>query len=962
MFNIKRSWALGDCKPKVTEQGLPEAEFTKSSNNKKAAAQMLQSSRTLGRLGVNKSIDLFRDIFESATRKDLTLHEMTDADLKKFKWELQDRESWVEQGFGTTGTALRVLEANLKRIPGGKDLYNDIRNISAYHREHTRVNNNRISVITDEIGKLAGNIEYTDNQGNTVKGIDIDKLAKLETKVVGARNQAEKEAAINEITNYLGALNSENSRTAAGDLYLSVRDAMENTPISELTRTDVNGNKVPWGAKEQESLKTIQDNWFEMRKDLVGVLKNALRTEKQIISQTDRNEGGRRRLTEYLDRIDQYINTLEFKESNQPSGRKYDVSGKEKFEWGLDGKKNYELNTELGYMPHYVLTITKDLQMFNDYAMDHTQTKSAFEVFSDQVRLWEGGQGILNRVKSRQDINQEYYSRNPFLFLSKYLHEVASYNHQVSLKKATQGVFNMMIDFKRNAKDLSKDQDMVNRFVEQAADVVNTLTESALGQNQATNGFSDKMSRALTGLMFIRTMGFNTRSAIRNKGQVLLEKIRMGYFRRNEASDYLTDTTIESDMKLEAKKHGILWTRDGNFLKKLQTAYYDSQGIEGTKGTLEERPLLPGLREVTDPKTGKKTIEMVDETMADRLLEAINKVAQKGSVLHTMVENTNRFGSFRVGFAAAHKNLSKQPQWWVEQEMGRINTTPEQRRQWINNQAGKLAYNVVSDVHFEYGKIFKSPIFQSGGGAVLGQFQHYRFSLFNMQHDIFKRGWRDIKSGDMSWNNEGAAQLYRLGTTYAVVSGLTSMFGLGFANLFSNDNFEWLRSKYNFYTAERDSEGKLTEEGRKQAEQATYGSGSFSDLGPTVGTLIEIGEMAHWWTVDMDSYIPMLKNDPQDMKDLESEDFSYKIMRLFNIQAARTYHHTVPAIFNKNLTKAFYTETGLYTDSATQKQSREFWEWARDVTGVETTGYRKPRKIRTPKVQRNRVRPGGITR
>ena len=874
---------------------------------------------------------------------------------------MQDRESWVENGFGTAGTAFRVLEANLKRIPGGKDLYNSVRNISAYHREHTRVNNNRISIITDKIGKLAKEIEYIDSNGDRVKGIDINKLAELETKIVGARNTAEKNEAMNEITKYLGALNSENSRTAAGDLYLSVRDAMENTPISELKRTNANGDKVPWGSKEQEALKVIQDNWFEMRKDLIKVLKNALRTEKRVISQTDRNEGGRRRLTEYLDRIDHYINTLEFQESNQPLGRKYSVSGKEKYEFGLDGNKHYELNTELGYMPHYVLSITKDLQMFNDYAMDHTQTKTAFETFGDQVRLWEGGEGVLNRVKGRQDINQEYYSRNPFLFLSKYLHEVSSYNHQVSLKEATQGVFNMMVDFKRNGKDISSDDDMVNRFVEQASEVVNQLSESALGQGHTSNGFGDKMSRALTGLMFIRTMGFNTRSAIRNKGQVLLEKIRMGYFRRNESSDYLTDTTIETDMKLEAKKHGILWTRDGNFLKKLQTAYYDSQGVEGTKGSIEGKALLPGLKEVTDPKTGKKTIEMVDETMGDKLLDVINTVAQKGSVLHTMVENTNRFGSFKVGFSVAHKNLSKQPQWWIEQEMKQTNTTPEQRRQWINGEAGKLAYNVVSDVHFEYGKMFKSPIFQSGTGQVLGQFQHYRFSLFNMQHDIMKRGWRDIKSGDISWNNEGAAQAYRLGTTYAMVSGLTSMFGLGLTNLFSNDNVEWLKSKYAFYTAERDSEGKLTDEGRKQAEQATYGAGSFSDLGPTVGTIIEIGEMAHWWTVDMDTYLPMLKNDAQDMKDLESEDMSYKIMRLANIQLARLTHHTLPALFNRNLTKAFYTETGLYTDYETQQQSEQFWDWARDLTGIETTG-RKSRKVNIPKVKSNRVRPKGITR
>jgi len=882
---------------------------------------------------------MFREIYEAATKKDLLLHEMTEADYKKFKWELADRETWINQGYDGGGSAFKVLEANLKRLPGGRELYDNVARISAYQREHTRVNNNRIATITDKVGELAKEL-----------GVDISKLAELEGKVTGARNAKEQNDALNNIQSYLGALNSETSRTTAGDLYLSIRDVMENTPVDQLRRRDNEGNLVPWSSKQQESFKVIQDNWFSMRKDLVRVLKNALRTEKRIIAQTDRSEGGRRRLTEYLERIDQYINTLEFQENSQSGrkGRKYDIDGREVHEFGLNGKKEWDLNTNLGYMPHYVLTIVKDLQKFNDFAMNTTETRTAFEVFESQVKLWEESGGVLNRVKSRQDINQEYYSRNPFLFLSKYMHEVSSYNHSNSMKEAMQATMNMFIDAKRNGTELG-DKDMVNKFVDQASEIINHIVDNAVGTSIKEHSMMDKAGRFMTGMAFIRTMGFNGRSALRNSGQQLLERIRLGFFRRGQAEDYLVDTEIKNTMNFEATKHGILWTKDGKFLTKLQKVFNEG-GQEGTKGTIEDRPLLPGLREVVD-SNGKKTIEMYDESMSDKLLTMVENVAQKGSVLHTMVENMNRFGTFKVGYATAHENLSKQPVWYIEGEMQQTNTTPEQRSQWIARQSGKIAYSVVSDVHFEYGKIFKPQVFQEGAGAVLGQFQHYRFSLMNLQHDIFKRGWRDIKSGDYGWSNEGAGQLYRLGTGYAIVSALTSITGIGFSNLLSNDNLEWLKSHISYYTAERDPiTGKLTEEGLKQAQQATYGKGSWSDFGPTVSTVIELGEIMHWWTVDMDSYIPMLESAERN-RDLDDEDLSYKIMRLANIQLARGVHHTIPALFNRNWGKAFYTETGLYTDYETTKESIQFWDWAREVTGIPTTGdnsNRLTRRTRTP--------------
>ena len=69
----------------------------------------------------------------------------------------------------------------------------------------------------------------------------------------------------------------------------------------------------------------------------------------------------------------------------------------------------------------------------------------------------------------------------------------------------------------------------------------------------------------------------------------------------------------------------------------------------------------------------------------------------------------------------------------------------------------------------------------------------------------------------------------------------------------------------------------------------------------------------------------------------------------FNSSNAAIGAHIIE--FNRNWGKAFYTETGLYTDYETTKESIQFWDWAREVTGIPTTGdnsNRLTRRTRTP--------------
>ena len=952
------NFAISACNNHQESTSLTEEQYTVSSKWKEKAAQLFQSSRVLHRFGWNKDIDFFQEVYSTANSKNFDLHQMTKADYKRFKWELADRESWIDKGWGKYSSAWKVLNANLKRLPGGTELQTTIRNIQAYHRESVRISNDRIHSIMNEVASIGKDLN-----------IDMTKLERLESGMMGARNNTEKQNALNEISRFLGTINSEAARTEAGNLYLSVRDVLEGTPISELKRqvkAEGDIQMVAWNTKTTESFRRIQDNWFLMRRDLAKTLINAIRSEKRLVSNIDISQGGSRRLTEYLDRLESYIKEIEFTQSAENTGRKYDLTGREVHEYGLNGNKSWQLNTDLGYMPHYVLDIAKDLQQFSRFAHNVNESRSAFDVFKDQLHLWESDRGVLDRLRSRGAVNQEYYSRNPLLFLNKYAHEVASYNHNNLLKESFQSVFNRLIKAERTAESLGE-KESTSMFLEQASEKLNILREDLMGTSLRSDAWYDKMSRGITAYSFQRTMGWSWRSAIRNWGQLLIEKSVLGWGSKKQSEKILRETDAKIAEAKERERHGLLWAKDSTFLGKLQEAWKGlGKAREGTQGQVNiERDLMPGLKEVIDSQ-GNVRIELEAPTAMDRVLETMEKYASASSVFHSAIESYNRSHTFKTAFARAYDNLkNKTPEWFIKQEMGQPNATRKQQMQWISQLAGKLAFYVSSDVHFEYSKAEKASIFKGPAGKVIGQFQHYRMSLFDLQWNLLKRGTRDIfAEGALTpWKGlkrgEYARQALRYQMTYQLIDVATMVTGWGFSNLFNNENLEWIKNHISIITAERDSEGGLTDEGIKQIEDASFGKGLLSDFGASVGAVLDLGEVMGLYKVDNSSVLPYISAMEQtDISSLEDEDRLYKGAKLLNIQASRFFFKTVPSMVKGNYNQALLQELGLFMPYDLYKRRKEgykeFYDWVQKLTGytldmsTNRGGPRGPRSPRRP--------------
>jgi hypothetical protein len=173
--------------------------------------------------------------------------------------------------------------------------------------------------------------------------------------------------------------------------------------------------------------------------------------------------------------------------------------------------------------------------------------------------------------------------------------------------------------------------------------------------------------------------------------------------------------------------------------------------------------------------------------------------------------------------------------------------------------------------------------------------------------------------------------------TYSLISGLTAAVGIGFSNLFQNDTYEWIKSYFTYWTADRG-----TPEGRKKAERALYGKGELGELGPTFGAFIELMDIFKIMRVDHSHRLAILgiTNDISPVESIDDMDRNYRLARLVNLQGARSWYHTREALLNKNYVKAFLTETGLFADADEQASSDTFMGWIRKLTKTET--YERP--------------------
>ena len=288
---------------------------------------------------------------------------------------------------------------------------------------------------------------------------------------------------------------------------------------------------------------------------------------------------------------------------------------------------------------------------------------------------------------------------------------------------------------------------------------------------------------------------------------------------------------------------------------------------------------------------------------------------------------------------------------------------PSTEKLWdyIEHISGNQAFEMVKTLHFDYDNWAKSRILQrgtaKGAGAVVGQFQHFKFAFFDLQYNILKDMTRDIKGfkftiedplqlGNRVFNRSGEKRIInpaissgmRLMSLYSLMPALIALVTDhdvgGLASSFGWTPFD--EDKYladgSMSLADRSSPSGLIEnpvieetkkfldyvnhwnhDGDEAAEvkhySAYYGKNPITgNMGPFFSDILTFAELTDFMNLTGEEYEKHrdLNYDPS------NPDWWYQIARIFNIQSARTAWKTLPALAQGQFHKAFRIETGLY--------------------------------------------------
>jgi hypothetical protein len=708
-------------------------------------------------------------------------------------------------------------------------------------------------------------------------------------------------------------------------------------------------NEKPWSGDAKREATNIRNAWISIRKDMLGVMLNGLRMEMATAKKIDAIEGGRRGLEAHLTRVRNKIIELEVIAKEGGEGTKYDLNMQEVGNLGLTESSTYQLEHRKGYMPHHILRIREHLTEFNDYM--HSNTAETPEVAFREFVDFSNQTGTPDRAKSRRALTEPGYSRNPLFFIHKYIHDISRYNHSRAINDILVDTWGEL----RKSKDFAKgtaEQAEVDRSIDSALKLLNNLGEESFigGSIGGKSNFGMKATRLLTSLGFIRAMAGSGRTAIRNyAGGRLMSVMEHGYYKNNSGKKYIEkNAELGSALTRELERYGLLWHRDSVELKDLIRDYTKGANMAAaTRGSVEEGMLPPGMSEVRNAKGEVIGVTITNDAAFERTIRSVERVAGVGSILNQKIENTLRPQVFKAVFATAHKNIAELPDWYKAEQMGRSKENPptmEEMNAWVIREAGKAAYDGVLASQFEYADVSKADVLSKH--KVIGQFRHYMFELANWRQKTFREGWRAYKAaaktGDVSMlSNYSAMKNYRMGLGIMLGNMLTMMTGYGFYNILEAEDIQQAMNFMKIVTANPD-----TPEGRKSIEQASYGAGLASNLGITFSTVLELAKLMQWVNIDEEDKFFMASLTEGKPLSLPQDEWNFRMLRLANLQMARTRYQSGPDFMDGNTTRGLLVETGLYTDYEHRKAREGLLKQGNKLLGRK---YRQRSKKNKPK-------------
>ena len=551
---------------------------------------------------------------------------------------------------------------------------------------------------------------------------------------------------------------------------------------------------------------------------------------------------------------------------------------------------------ESGFFPHYIEDLTADfwggiMPLFDDLNMASNQyQRKGSSDLTVRDALNNINSYISGHAKKRVQTKADYkYSPNFFLSVTDYLHDINKFNFISFVDKyQAEAVRSVERSFKKTNGEL-------NGYASKIMHFITDMHNSAIGKGDVENPHLRGLQRTLLGFEFASKMGISIRSAVKNGTQKLIDYIQWDRQMNKEANEW--------------------WEREGR--PEIAIGYGEKADINQILEDLGigfSKGMSPELMESGIGRAETKVarfdengkIKFTEPSKMEDVAGIVGNIGSSLTGMHRAVENHNRAGTFKIGYYQMWK-------WLDNKEFYKQFESTAAAKREIHKRAQKYALFQTVAHHFDYNDFSKAKWMTSAGGKLVGQFQHFAFSFYELTNNFVRRGKNDLLEGEVKGHN--ALKMYRYGTVYFLAPVLAAMAtGIDITRLLDNPYVEVVNNWYKWIFGDEEEQ-----------DEAFYGKGPvMGTLGaPALGTILKAGELMQFIDLDEDSVLGMMAG-YRDSASRTGDDQTLKTVKLLNVAAGRALEQTIPSITRGNIGWALQSELGLYPSAEARDIQKQY--------------------------------------
>jgi len=840
---------------------------------------------------------------------------VTQVELNKFKLGIEEFKNNLGKKENPFFKWFKLPKALMRKLPETSMFVEEMSNATSFRQRNLKESSVELDNMFNGLYDMILKGDYYG--GTPWSKSELKKYQNLERDLEIAKTPTERMEALKRITEVVGVKDGTNN-PVGGKLLRRYNDLLTFKELPK-TRTE----------------ERIVENWNKLRARSAKALLNGIEQSKAIIK-TVNDVGMRNDLIKSLELLQSAAERIHFQQSTDAqtySGAIDKKTGRFKLE-NMDINMNvydaetgmtkpYKMINEKGervvpkeltkYAPEYVIEMSNVVRNITDYASKPNDTKWANKT-SEQIRLEIENKvdlgNMINRLKARTDVETgKFSSLDPIFYLNKYVNDVAHFNYVTRVNLAYKKAADKMWDVTRR-KNIGTE---LGDYARQMGDMLSEIRDSALNNYEGGISQMDSIVRFVNGMEYVSKLGWSIRGGIRNRSQILFDWTRYGHKAWTNASKFYN-----------VREHDLMATNQLNRFGILFGEKAQASAAIATAGSIE------AVTPAGTMMTSEGGLRRKQTTVAEKAASGMAKVAEKSSLPLQMAENANRTGTFKRSFALNFNEMNRNRAYfkrkWMESKKTTKPPAEDVLTKYIENLAGNAAAKTTRDLHFEYDNWAKAKALQTKTGKVVGQFQTYRFALWDLQFQMLKDAKRAAGAGKYGLFETDAKgnvtrimpeiqQAMRYLSLYSLAVPLISaVSNLDMSSLIQNETYDTAARFFEYYTADEDSPDALEDKyGQFFGKSALAGN-----LGPFVSDILTLTDL-----FDIYDSTPEELQETMKMKyDPKDPDWWYKFARVFNIQSSRTAWHTIPALLQDQYERAFRVETGLY-------KPKHIYDWMR---------------------------------